>query len=161
MESTVDPVTGSTNVASIPQRSHIELPFYSKYLLLASYMASYNPARTDKRFFSKQALKMTNRGKAAAKTKKGKMTSQLSGPKAFPLDRLMAIFYTIVEDKVAPSASIMSQISSLVSLNLLSQVSADDQIDSAKYKCLVSFDFIKGIAKQLEFDILQYLFDFV
>lgn len=83
------------------------------------------------------------------------------GPKAFPLDRLMAIFYTIVEDKVAPSASILSQISSLVSLNLLSQISADDQIDSAKYKCLVGFDFIKGIAKQLEFDILQYLFDFV
>lgn len=83
------------------------------------------------------------------------------GPKAFPLDRLMAIFYTIVEDKVAPTASILSQIASLVSLNLLSQVSADDQIDSAKYKCLVSFDFIKGIARQLEFDIVQYLFDFV
>lgn len=62
-----------------PQRSHIELPFYSKYLLLAAYMASYNPARTDKRFFSKQALKMSNRGKAAAKTKKTKIISQLAG----------------------------------------------------------------------------------
>ena len=73
----------------------------------------------------------------------------------------MAIFYTIVENNVAPSASILSQISSLVSLNLLSQVSADDLIDAAKYKCLVGFEFIKGIAKQLEFDIVQYLFDFV
>jgi len=65
--------------SDVPQRSHIELPFYSKYLLLAAYMASYNPARTDKRFFSKQALKMTSRGKAAAKTKKTKITSQLAG----------------------------------------------------------------------------------
>ena len=73
----------------------------------------------------------------------------------------MAIFYTIVEENVAPSASILSQISSLVSLNLLSQTSADDQIDGAKYKCLVSFDFVRGIARQLEFDIVQYLFDFV
>jgi origin recognition complex subunit 5 len=31
----------------------LELPYYSKYLLLAAYIASYNPAKTDKRFFSK------------------------------------------------------------------------------------------------------------
>ena len=72
----------------------------------------------------------------------------------------MAIFYSIVEEKVAPSASILSQISSLVSLNLLARVNADDQIDSTKYKCLVSFHFIQGIARQLEFDIAQYLYDF-
>ena len=83
-----------------------------------------------------------------------------AGPKNFPLDRLMAIFYSIVEEKVAPSASILSQISSLVSLNLLARVNADDQIDSTKYKCLVSFHFIQGIARQLEFDIAQYLYDF-
>ncbi|XP_001624329.2 origin recognition complex subunit 5 [Nematostella vectensis] len=145
----------------VPQRSHIELPFYSKYLLVAAYIASYNPPRTDKRFFSKKAPRMSNKAKAAAKTNKGRVNCQLTGPKAFPLDRLMAIFYTIVEDNVAPSASILSQITSLVSLNLLSQTSADDQIDAAKYKCLVSFDFIRGIAKQLDFDIVQYLFDFV
>ena len=33
--------------------SSLELPYYSKYLLLAAYIASYNPAKTDKRFFSK------------------------------------------------------------------------------------------------------------
>lgn len=34
-------------------RGHLELPHLSKYLLLAAYLASYNPANTDKRFFSK------------------------------------------------------------------------------------------------------------
>ncbi|KAL8219332.1 UNVERIFIED_CONTAM: Origin recognition complex subunit 5 [Gekko kuhli] len=33
--------------------AHVELPFYSKFLLIAAYLASYNPARTDKRFFLK------------------------------------------------------------------------------------------------------------
>lgn len=33
--------------------THVELPFYSKFLLIAAYLASYNPARTDKRFFLK------------------------------------------------------------------------------------------------------------
>ena len=30
-----------------------ELPLYSKYLLIAAYLASYNPSSSDKRFFSK------------------------------------------------------------------------------------------------------------
>ena len=32
------------------------------------------------------------------------------GPKPFPLDRLMAIFYSIVEGKVAPTANIFMQV---------------------------------------------------
>jgi hypothetical protein len=31
----------------------MELPYYSKFILIAAYLASYNPARTDKRFFLK------------------------------------------------------------------------------------------------------------
>ena len=33
--------------------SSLELPYYSKYLLISAYIASYNPAKSDKRFFSK------------------------------------------------------------------------------------------------------------
>jgi len=32
------------------------------------------------------------------------------GPKPFPLDRLMAIFYSIVEGRVAPTANIFMQV---------------------------------------------------
>lgn len=32
---------------------YLELPYYSKYLLLSSFLASYNPAKADKKFFSK------------------------------------------------------------------------------------------------------------
>ena len=42
--------SGSTGVTA---RASVELPFYSKYILLAAYLASYNPPKTDKRFFSK------------------------------------------------------------------------------------------------------------
>ncbi|KAJ8261880.1 hypothetical protein GJAV_G00159500 [Gymnothorax javanicus] len=40
----------------------VELPYYSKYLLIAAYLASYNPARTDRRFFLKHhgKIKKTN-----------------------------------------------------------------------------------------------------
>ncbi|KAJ7388423.1 Origin recognition complex subunit 5 [Desmophyllum pertusum] len=146
--------------AGIPIRTHMELPFYAKYLLIAAYLASYNPAHTDRRFFTKQGRRgLSSRAKAAAKGKKS--NTQLTGPKNFQLDRLMAIFYSIVEENVAPSASILCQISSLVSLNLLAQITSDDQIDCPKYKCLVNFLSISEIAKQLQFDIVQYLYDFV
>lgn len=35
---------------------------------------------------------------------------QLLGPKAFPLDRLMAIFYSILEEDVPPAAHLYSQV---------------------------------------------------
>jgi len=34
-------------------RTYVELPVYSKYLVIAAYIASYNPVKSDKRFFSK------------------------------------------------------------------------------------------------------------
>ena len=59
-------------------RSHMELPYYAKYLLIAAYLASYNPANTDRRFFTKQGRKgLSNRAKAAAKAKKS--NTQLTG----------------------------------------------------------------------------------
>ena len=34
-------------------RANMELPYYSKFLLIAAYLASYNPAKVDRRFFAK------------------------------------------------------------------------------------------------------------
>ncbi|XP_069484175.1 origin recognition complex subunit 5 isoform X2 [Ambystoma mexicanum] len=86
--------------------AHVELPYYSKFLLIAAYLASYNPARTDKRFFVKHhgKIKKTNFLKKHEKT-----SNHLLGPKPFPLDRLLAILYSIVDSKVAPTANIFSQ----------------------------------------------------
>ncbi|CAJ0940290.1 unnamed protein product [Ranitomeya imitator] len=39
--------------------AHVELPYYSKFLLVAGYLASYNPARTDKRFFLKEERQLS------------------------------------------------------------------------------------------------------
>ncbi|XP_010737218.2 origin recognition complex subunit 5 [Larimichthys crocea] len=138
--------------------THVELPYYSKFLLIAAYLASYNPARTDKRFFLKHhgKIRKTNFLKKNEKT-----SNHLLGPKPFPLDRLLAIFYSVVDSRVAPTASIFSQISSLVTLQLLTQVSHDDQLDAPKYKCAVSMDFICAISRTVSFDIVKYLYDFL
>ncbi|KAL0962938.1 hypothetical protein UPYG_G00347380 [Umbra pygmaea] len=138
--------------------AHVELPYYSKFLLIAAYLASYNPARTDKRFFVKHhgKIKKNNFLKKHEKT-----SNHLLGPKPFPLDRLLAVFYSVVDSRVAPTASVFSQISSLVTLQLLSQLGHDDQLDAPKYKCAVSLDFIQAISRTVSFDIVKYLYDFL
>ena len=37
-------------------------------------------------------------------------SNHMLGPKPFPMDRLLAIFYSICEGKVAPSANIFMQV---------------------------------------------------
>uniref|UniRef100_A0A674CCV1 Origin recognition complex subunit 5 n=1 Tax=Salmo trutta TaxID=8032 RepID=A0A674CCV1_SALTR len=145
-------------VRGLSAHAHVELPYYSKFLLIAAYLASYNPARTDKRFFLKHhgKIKKTNFLKKHEKT-----SNHLLGPKPFPLDRLLAIFYSVVDSRVAPTASVFCQISSLVTLQLLNQVGHDDQLDAPKYKCAVPLDFILAISRTVSFDMVKYLYDFL
>ncbi|KAG7257371.1 hypothetical protein CRUP_019850 [Coryphaenoides rupestris] len=110
--------------------AHVELPYYSKFLLIAAYLATTT-------------------------------SNHLLGPKPFPLNRLLAIFYSVVDSRVAPTASIFSQISSLVTLQLLTQLGHDDQLDAPKYKCAVALDFIQAISRTVNFDIVKYLYDFL
>ena len=50
---TVSATSAATPAPVTSLRTKVELPFYSKYLLIAAYLSSYNPAKTDKRFFAK------------------------------------------------------------------------------------------------------------
>lgn len=150
----------AVSVQGLASKAQVELPYYSKYLLIAAYLASYNPVKSDKRFFVKLSSK-TKKSKAMQKKNTERTSNHILGPKPFPLDRMMAIFYSIVEGKVATTANIFMQVSSLVSLHLLGHASGEDQIDTPKYKCLVSLDFIRSIARTVNFDVMRYLFDFV
>lgn len=147
--------TGSASTTFSWSRLTVELPFYSKFLLISAYLASYNPQRTDRRFF----VKAHGKQRKTAHTMKARerFNSQLTGPKAFPLERMLAIFYNVVEERVNPTANIYSQISSLVRLQLITRVGFD-QIDQPKYKCNVTLDFVKNISKPLQFDISKYLY---
>uniref|UniRef100_T1E5K6 Origin recognition complex subunit 5 n=1 Tax=Crotalus horridus TaxID=35024 RepID=T1E5K6_CROHD len=145
-------------VKGLSAHAHVELPYYSKFLLIAAYLASYNPARTDKRFFVKHHGKIR---RVDFQKKHEKTSNHLLGPKPFPLDRLLAILYSIVDSRIPPTANIFSQITSLVTLQLLTLVGHDDQFNGPRYKCAVSLDFIRAISRTVNFDITNYLYDFL
>lgn len=138
-----------------------ELPYYAKFLLIAAYLASYNPPKEDKRLFMKNHGKQRKRlqqVKAKAKITE-KLNTQL-GPKVFTLDRLLAIFYAILEEKIGLTSNLLAQIATLVELKLIAGGKEID-LDTAKYKCIVSYDFISAVAQTVGFNIRKYLYDFM
>ncbi|XP_049789267.1 origin recognition complex subunit 5 isoform X1 [Schistocerca nitens] len=131
-----------------------ELPYYTKYFLIAAYLASYIPSKLDKALFMKRKDK--KKKKRINRSKNDILSDMLLGPKPFTVDRLLAIFYSIVQDEVSFTVNLSVQISSLVKLRLLIMVNSN--IDCPKYKCAVGLDFIKIIARTVNFDIVKYLF---
>ncbi|XP_059062190.1 origin recognition complex subunit 5-like [Achroia grisella] len=138
-----------------------ELPYYAKFLLIAAYLASYNPPKEDKRLFMKNHGKQRKRlqqVKAKAKISE-KLNTQL-GPKVFTLDRLLAIFYAILQDKIGLTSNLLAQIATLVELKLIAG-SKEMDLDVSKYKCIVGYDFISAVAQTVGFNVRKYLYDFI
>ncbi|CAG9768036.1 unnamed protein product [Ceutorhynchus assimilis] len=151
----------TSNDSSKPLAQNLELPFYTKYLLIAAYLASYNSAKDDKRLFTKYHGKKTKTRKDV--NRKNKVSDKLNtqmGPTTFTLDRLLAIFYSILEDKVGFNNHLLVQVSSLVELQLLSLASDPSTLDDRKYKCNVNFETIQSVSRMVGFNIRKYLSDF-
>ncbi|XP_065357190.1 origin recognition complex subunit 5 [Calliphora vicina] len=142
----------------------LELPFYGKYLLIAAFLASHNSAKEDKRLFVKHHGKRRKRLQTVnAKAKVSEKMSTSLGPKSFSIDRLLAIFYAILDEKVGLTCNLLSQISTLVHLKLLGFVSGENNImdGSARLQCTVGLEFVLYIGKVVGFNVCQYLCDFM
>ncbi|KAH8400542.1 hypothetical protein KR222_006188 [Zaprionus bogoriensis] len=142
----------------------LELPYYGKYLLIAAFLASHNSAKQDKRLFVKNHGKQRKRMQTVnARAKNADKMSTTLGPKSFSIDRLLAIFYAILDEKVGLTCNLLSQISTLVHLKLLSFVSGEQNImdGSAKLQCTVGLEFVLHIGKVVGFNVRQYLCDFM
>ena len=131
------------------------LPFDSNYILVASYIASYNPPASDSRFFVKRNVNSKTHAKPVI-TK----LCHVMGPKPFPFDRLLAILYAIHEDPNSCLLSnIMTQISTLIRLKLLTRHGLEI-LDCPKFICLARYEFVLKCAKQIDFELDLHLYDF-
>ncbi|KAL9101110.1 MAG: hypothetical protein Q9163_003604, partial [Psora crenata] len=147
------------------------LPYIPTHLLIAAYLASYNPAKHDITLFSKSSLsKRRKRGGGTALTphrasKHRKMSRRLLGPQAFLLERFFAIFHAIVEGAVkGGGADVMCQFATLVGLRLVLRAGAgagagDILEGGGKWKVNVGYDFVRDMARRVRFDIDDYLMD--
>ncbi|KAJ1952983.1 hypothetical protein EC988_003258, partial [Linderina pennispora] len=133
------------------------------FLLISAYLASYNPSRLDVQFFSrgKGNASKRRRHKTSADDSLGSSNrQQLLGPKSFGIERMLAIFYSIIAEPVDSSVDVQTQIASLITLRLLTKVSAGDRLDSINCKCNVSLETIRAVARSVRFEIDRFLHDF-
>lgn len=137
-----------------------DLPAYAKFLLIAAYIASYNPPAEDKRIFMRDMGQKKRRKKSANKRLKDKVSLMREGPKSFPLRRMFAIFCAISDEPMDMNAILLTQVPSMCKLGLLSLV-GDNNIDEPKYKCSVNFEFVMVISKTVGFELKKYLYDFL
>lgn len=87
----------------------LDLPYYAKYFLIAAYIASFNSPKYDRQLFVKASNKKKKSiNKTPKKTENS--TSELVGPKIFSLDRLLAIFYAIIEENTNMTANLLAQV---------------------------------------------------
>ncbi|XP_054278909.1 origin recognition complex subunit 5-like isoform X1 [Macrosteles quadrilineatus] len=131
----------------------LDLPYYAKYFLIAAFLASYNLPKDDKRLFVKNHGKKKKR--LVQDQKKENTSKELLGPKVFTLDRLLAIFYAIMEEKTPLNANLLAQITSLVELRLL--VKLGDDLDKPKYRCAVGIECVEAISRTLDFNVRKYM----
>ncbi|KAH7046741.1 origin recognition complex subunit 5 C-terminus-domain-containing protein [Macrophomina phaseolina] len=142
-----------------------DLPYYSKYLLCAAYLASYNPARQDAVYFMKASEKKRRKragggstpGRAAAHRK---ISRHLLTPSAFPLDRLLAIFRAVLPHDAPPTADVYTAIATLNSLRLLlrSGAAGADPLDgSCKWRVNYGWEYVRDLGRSVGLEMGDYL----
>ncbi|KAK7515138.1 origin recognition complex subunit 5 C-terminus-domain-containing protein [Phyllosticta citriasiana] len=154
----------STSASKLKSKVTHELPYYSKYLLCAAYLASFNPARQDTVYFTKASEKKRKKKGGAASVgrvpKHRKIPRNLLTPSAFPLDRLLSIFHAILPHTVAPTADIYTQIATLSSLRLLlrSGAAGADPLDgSCKWRVNYGYEFVRDLGRSVSFEMGEFL----
>ncbi|KAK7533990.1 origin recognition complex subunit 5 C-terminus-domain-containing protein [Phyllosticta citribraziliensis] len=154
----------TTGVSKLKSQVTHELPYYSKYLLCAAYLASFNPARQDTIYFTKASEKKRKKKGGAVKVgrvpKHRKIPRNLLTPSAFPLDRLLSIFNAILPHSVAPTADIYTQIATLSSLRLLlrSGAAGADPLDgSCKWRVNYGYEFVRELGRSVSFEMGEFL----
>ncbi|KAF2810873.1 uncharacterized protein BDZ99DRAFT_462173 [Mytilinidion resinicola] len=153
-------VPKSTTVASAA--STHDLPCYSKYLLCAAYLASFNPARQDNVYFMKASDKKRRRRKnnTGWTAKNRKISRHLLMPSPFSLDRLLGILRAILPHDLAQTADIYTQIATLSSIRLLVRtgaVGADVLDPGCKWRVNYGFEYVSKLGRSVDFEIGEYL----
>ncbi|CDW54727.1 ORC5 C domain containing protein [Trichuris trichiura] len=115
-----------------------ELPLLAKFLLIAAYIASYNPPKSDRRFFLKQGeKKKISRRELRWGDRK---SAHVAGPSAFPLERMLAIFLIIVGKPLEITVEIFGLVGTLRTLGYVSQTSNECNLDSIRLRCLATYE---------------------
>jgi origin recognition complex subunit 5 len=167
-ETATGSVVAAPKATSIAKRKTIQhdLPYYTTHLLISAYLASYNPSRTDTTYFMKHADKRKNKRKVYAnsgvtKSKHRRISRHLLTPSPFSLDRLLAIFRSLLEGSVPQLADIYTQIATLTSMRLLVRVGGAAGVDpldaGARWRVNFGWEWVRSLGRTVSIEVGEYL----
>jgi origin recognition complex subunit 5 len=147
------------------------LPYFTTHLLLAAYLASYNPSRTDVTYFMKHTDKRKNKRRAPSAasfavtskktgSKHRKISRHLLTPSPFTLDRLLAIFRALLEGSVPQVADLYTQIATLTSLRLLVRAGAGgtDVLEAGtRWRVNFGWEYARALGRSVNLEVGEYL----
>lgn len=121
------------------------IPSTAKYLMIASYLASYSNEKSDIILFGKGRVRKRSRSHA------------LKSPGSFSVQRLFWIFDHIVDEHLRTTCrlNVENQILILVKKGYLSRIGVD--IDKPRFKCLMTRDQVEEIARTMDMDLQWYI----
>jgi origin recognition complex subunit 5 len=143
-----------SNTLTSTSREQLDVPRYTKLLLLAAFLASHIRASGDRQLFGSGSTTRRVRGH----TREKRLT--LVEPRAFPVERMLAIFFNLTADwgeRVPNTAELYFQICSLVRINLLDRVSAPDRLSGVKLKANIDTQFATHLAAGINFPLHDYI----
>ncbi|KAL7681353.1 putative origin recognition complex, subunit 5, P-loop containing nucleoside triphosphate hydrolase [Plasmopara halstedii] len=150
-------------------------------LVLAGYLASFNPQETDVRFLSssggqrrKKRAKRNAKGETNTTTvmtsnKKQKISQLLLGPRVFTLQRLLAIYLNLRIEAEADNSSfddslssetreeVFTHLATLTRMQLFQRTTPPQLLDNIKFRCLADARFVQECAQFLSFPLEAYL----
>lgn len=165
--------TGTTADVLLEHRLETELPWYSKYLLLAAFAASHNPPETDTQYFSrmssgKRRKKSKRGGGGGGAGRSGVREALLEGPRQFTRERLLAIFCALVAGNEGTDlarelshTSLQYSLLQLESLQLVLRVSHPRDVAAVRYVCKLAAGTATLLAHNIKLDLGKYLHDAV
>ncbi|RIB17441.1 origin recognition complex subunit 5 C-terminus-domain-containing protein [Gigaspora rosea] len=143
-----------------------QLPQWSLYLLIATFLGSYIPQNLDQRYFATKACEKPRLPRVPKKQKlshdsPAKLPQQLKGPQSFELERVLAIFQSIYYNhRNIQTIDIHQQIESFVAHHLVVCTVPYDRLGSREYRCNVSYHCVKQVSRDIGFDLSKYLDEF-
>jgi origin recognition complex subunit 5 len=155
-----------------------ELPATAQLLLVAAFLASFNPPQEDRRVFSvftdtqRRTKRQVKAATRAANRRARPLPLLLTGPRAFSVDRMLAIFHIVAAQAAeaasgagrVPHAGLLPHIATLVALDLLATPSAgadgrSDFSEDTRYVCNVTRELAERFAARQRVNLRALLFE--
>lgn len=145
------------------------LPYMTTHLLLAAYLASHNPPKTDSVYFMKTLDHSRRRKKRGGGTPKPrgrlsqtrKVSRHLLPPLAFTLDRLLAIFLAILPGEVRTGIDLYAQMAVLAGFRLVVRSGSDGDVlePGGKWRVGqgVGWEYVRDLGRGVGVEVEEYL----